>query len=90
MQIISSTRIKKNYSEISDLAKNTGEPIFITSNGNGDTVLMSIEAFEEREKAFIHRDKIYAAEISRLMGEPTYTVEEVDSKISKLFDAYGK
>lgn len=90
MQIISSTRIKKNYSEISDLAKNTGEPIFITNNGNGDTVLMSIEAFEEREKAFIHRDKIYAAEISRLMGEPTYTVEEVDSKINKLFDAYGK
>ena len=90
MQIISSTRIKKNYSVISDLAKNTGEPIFITSNGNGDTVLMSIEAFEEREKAFIHRDKIYAAEISRLMGEPTYTVEEVDSKINKLFDAYGK
>ena len=90
MQIISSTKIKKNYSEVSDLAKNTGEPIFITNNGNGDTVLMSLEAYEEREKTFVHRDKIYAAEISRLMGEPTYSVEEVESKINKLFDAYGK
>ena len=47
-----------------------------------------MEAFEEREKMFRHRDMIYAAEISRLNGEPTYTAEEVDTRMEELFRAY--
>ena len=49
-----------------------------------------MEAFEEREKMFRHRDKIYAAEISRLSGEPTYTPEEIEERMEALFRAYEK
>jgi len=37
---------------------------------------MSVEAFEEREKVLKHREDILEAELSRLSGEPTLTIEE--------------
>ena len=36
----------RNTNEISDLCHATKEPIFITKNGYGDLVVMSIETFE--------------------------------------------
>ena len=37
----------KNTSEISELCHSTDEPIFITKNGYGDMVIMSLETYEE-------------------------------------------
>ena len=37
----------KNTSEISELCRNVGEPIFITKNGYGDMVIMSMETYEK-------------------------------------------
>lgn len=37
----------RNTNEISDLCHTKQEPIFITKNGYGDLVVMSIEAYEE-------------------------------------------
>lgn len=37
----------RNTTEISDLCHARREPIFITKNGYGDLVVMSIEAYEE-------------------------------------------
>ena len=45
----------KNTSTISDLCHSTNEPIFITKNGYGDMVLMSIETYEEH----LFRQKMY-------------------------------
>lgn len=36
----------KNTSEISDMCHKTDEPIYITKNGYGDMVIMSMEIFE--------------------------------------------
>ena len=90
MQIRPSSALRNDYTQISELAKVSGEPIFITNKGEDDGVFMSMEAFEEREKMFRHRDKICAAEISRLSGEPTYTPEEIDERMEALFRAYEK
>ena len=65
MQIRPSSALRNDYNAISELARKTGEPVFITNKGEGDGVFMSVEAFEEREKMFRHRDAIYAAELSR-------------------------
>lgn len=40
----------KNTSNISEICHNTDEPIYITKNGYGDMVLMSIELFEATQK----------------------------------------
>lgn len=37
----------KNTSEISDLCHRSEEPIYITKNGYGDMVIMSIENYEK-------------------------------------------
>ena len=36
----------KNYDEISELCHQSGEPVFITKDGNIDLVVMSIETYE--------------------------------------------
>ncbi|MGN0071983.1 MAG: type II toxin-antitoxin system Phd/YefM family antitoxin [Atopobiaceae bacterium] len=45
-RIISSTKLRNEYNEISSQAHKDPEPIFVTKNGNGDLALMSMEAYE--------------------------------------------
>ncbi len=39
--------LRNNFTEISRIVHETHEPIFLTKNGYGDMVVMSIESFEE-------------------------------------------
>ncbi len=50
MIIKPSTALRNEYAQLSRLAKESQEPIYITKNGEGDLVLMSLEAFEQREQ----------------------------------------
>ena len=52
MQIRPSSALRNEYTQISELAKASGEPIFITNKGEDDGVYMSMAAYEEREKMF--------------------------------------
>ena len=45
MQILP-IRDLRNTNEISERCKNTNEPIFITKNGYGDMVLMSMDTYQ--------------------------------------------
>lgn len=38
----------RNTTEISNICHNTKEPVFITKNGYGDLVIMSIETYEKQ------------------------------------------
>ena len=50
MIIKASAALRNDYASISNLAKESNEPIYITKNGEGDMVLMSIDAYEKREQ----------------------------------------
>ena len=43
MIIKASAALRNDYASISNMAKTTKEPIYITKNGEGDLVLMSID-----------------------------------------------
>ena len=86
MQIRPSSALRNEYTQISELAKASGEPIFITNKGEADLVLLSVEAYEEREKMLDHRASILEAEFSRLAGAPTYSVEEVRSRLKEKYE----
>ena len=62
MNIKPSASIRNNYNEISALCKSTGEPVYLTKNGEGDLVVMDIEAFSRREKMLKLREELLAAE----------------------------
>lgn len=77
-----SAAIRKNYNEISELCKQSGEPVYLTKNGEGDLVVMDIEAFARRESMLRLRENLIAAEEDRLNGKKGYSVDEV-SKMMK-------
>ena len=85
MIIKSSTALRNNYGMISDLAHDEAEPIYITKNGEGDLVVMSIEAFEQREETLKLRIKLEAAEASRLSDAPSYTLEESRKRLEAIY-----
>lgn len=81
MLIKASAALRNDYASISALAKETKEPIYITKNGEGDLVLMSIDAFEKREQMLQLRAKVLQAEQERMDGEPTISVSEARKRL---------
>ena len=86
MIIKASASLRNDYTTISNMAKETKEPIYITKNGEGDLVLMSIEAFEKREQVLQLRAKILQAEQERLDGAETISVSEARRRLRERAD----
>lgn len=83
MIIKASAALRNDYASISTLAKETKEPIYITKNGEGDLVLMSIDAFEKREQILKFRANVLQAEQERLSGVRTLSVSEARKKLKE-------
>ena len=81
MIIKASTALRNDYAGISNLAKETNEPSYITKNGDGDLVVMNIEAFEKREQMLELREKVLKAEQERIEGQPTMSVAEARRRL---------
>lgn len=75
----------KNTSAISDLCKKTNEPLFVTKNGYGDMVIMSMETYEEKMALLDLYEKLMVAEEDCKYG---YTVDAKES-LKKLREKYG-
>ncbi len=77
MIIRPSAAIRQNYKEIAEQCRKTGEPVFLTKNGEGDLVVMDIETYNRREKMLKLREELLAVEEDRMNGNKGYSVEEV-------------
>ena len=77
MIIRPSAAIRQNYNEIAEQCRKTGEPVFLTKNGEGDLVVMDIETYNRREKMLKLREEVLAVEEDRMNGNKGYSVEEV-------------
>lgn len=77
MTLIRPIKDLRNTTEISELCHKTKEPIFITKNGYGDLVVMSIDTYERKlAKADLYK-KLAEAENEIKNGEMLLDGEDV-------------
>ena len=87
MIIKASAALRNEYGVISDMAKRTKEPIYITKNGEGDLVVMNIDAFEKREQILELRAKVLQAEQERIEGAETMSIAETKKRLRERLNA---
>lgn len=90
MKIKPSTSLRNEYNEISNYCKESMEPIYLTKNGEGDLVVMSIEAYSYREELLDLREKLLDAEMDRINGARAYSIDEVSERLRGLIIEYGR
>jgi PHD/YefM family antitoxin component YafN of YafNO toxin-antitoxin module len=59
----------KNTSEISQMCQEATEPIYITKNGYGDMVIMSVKMYEKKLFMLDAYNKLAAAEVQIAEGK---------------------
>ena len=86
MIILPSTSLRNQYNEISEKCKETGEPIYLTKNGEGDLGVMSIEAFEKQQSIIALKERLLDIEFEQKNGAKYYTLDELDAALKKLIN----
>lgn len=86
MNIIASADIRLKYNDVVDLCKQSGEPVYLTKNGQGELVVMDIASFEKREQELRAQQMVLEAYAARLAGAKTFTNDEVKDIIDSLIE----
>jgi PHD/YefM family antitoxin component YafN of YafNO toxin-antitoxin module len=82
MNIKPSAAIRKDYNQISDLCRQSGEPIYLTKNGEGDLVVMDIKTFMQRESLIKLKEKLLQSDLD-IRKDRVYSVEETVKAMRK-------
>ena len=85
MPKIISIKDLKNTSEISEMCHAAEEPIYITRNGYGDMVIMSIELYENTIKRLNMYNELALSETQIEKGE----TKDARQSLEKLRDKYA-
>ena len=85
MQQIMPIKDLKDTSHISEMCHKADEPIFITKNGYGDMVLMSMELFEATQKKWNMYSDIELSEHQIKEGK----TKDARKALSAVRDKYG-
>ena len=86
MTIIASAEIRTNYNAVIEECRQTGEPIYLTKNGQGEAVVMDIASFERREQILRAQQMVLESYIDQLAGAKGFTTEEVESMMDRIIN----
>lgn len=75
----------KNTSEISEMVHEASEPIYVTKNGYGDMVIMSVKMYEEKLYLLDAYNKLAAAEAQIAEGK----VLDGDESLKSIREKYN-
>ena len=78
-----SSDLRNNYNEISTICHQTNSPVYITKNGAGDVVVMSIELYEFITDKYKLYKELEKGMESLEKGEK-YSSEEVFEELDKI------
>ncbi|TBL80730.1 type II toxin-antitoxin system Phd/YefM family antitoxin [Paenibacillus thalictri] len=73
--------LRNNANEISEFCHREREPVFITKNGSGDMVVMSIESYEQQQALIELFSKLSDAEAEIANGSEGEDFLEVAKKL---------
>ena len=82
---ISDLRNKSN--EISKLAHESNQPVFITKNGEGDLVVMSMSHYSNLQLKLELLGKLSVAQNQKAAGDKGRTLKQVMSNVRKTINA---
>ena len=78
--------LRNNFAEISKTVHETAQPVFLTKNGYGDMVVLSMEAFENLQFESEIYFKLQAAEPKAELSSERYSSKDV---LKAMKDAIG-
>tara|TARA_Y100000031_G_C7967244_1_gene268729 strand:- start:284 stop:550 length:267 start_codon:yes stop_codon:yes gene_type:complete len=79
--------LRNHFNEISELCHKEGEPVYITKNGKGDLVVMSLARFEEQEALLELYQKLSIAEEQSSSKKGRRTHKEMMAILRKRLNA---
>ncbi len=75
--------LRNNFTEISKIVHEKKEPVFLTKNGYGDMVVMSIESFEAMQFEGEIFSKLAEAEREAERTDTRFTTEDVRKAVAE-------
>ena len=75
--------LRNNFADISKIVHETGKPVFLTKNGYGDMVVMSMDSFENLEFDSEVYHKLKEAEREAELTDRRFSSKEVLSAIKQ-------
>lgn len=79
-----SAAIRQNYTEIANLCKETGEPVFLTKHAEGNLVVMDISAYDQRVKQLKLREKLVEIEKLRKAGVSDISARKASANLRSM------
>ena len=87
MDIRPSAAIRNNYRNVADYCIETGLPVFLTNNGEGELVVMSIQAWQEERQRLQAEASLLRVEAEELAGVNRYTsIDDVFTEIGRIIN----
>ncbi len=69
--------LRNNFADISKVVHDTGKPVFLTKNGFGDMVVLSMEAYENLQFESEIYFKLKEAEKQAKLSDKRFSAKEV-------------
>lgn len=73
--------LRNNFNQISEICHKDGEPVFITKNGQGDLVVMSMALYEKQQALLDLYQKLGEAEAQNAAQMPRTSHKELMNKL---------
>ena len=79
--------LRNKFAEISQIVHSSREPVFLTKNGYGDMVVMSMEDYEDQKFRAEINAKLAEAEIDALAAATRFSRDEAIKLLKARLDA---
>ncbi len=87
MVIKSSAELRNNYRKVADFCIKSNEPVFLTNNGEGELVVMSIESYSKQQNSLKIQKDLLRIEAEKVTGRAHYTnASEVLGEMHQIID----